>query len=556
MKIQSQAFQLKKIIRQSAISVITGTIFLLLSVGTNVWMNHVTDEELETTTYLNQYRLGSKALTYAVQAYAVTGKQEYYDNYMKELNEDKNRDIAWAGLEKNNIKNDEWESLNQIADMSNGLVPLESEALELAKNGDTEAAKSRVFGEEYENTAQKISSTTDEAIAKIQIRVNKAKNRLRIFQIIVEILYITSFLYLIFQIIKIVKFSRKELLEPIINVSEQMILLSEGNFHTDLNMEADESEVGKMVGAIFLMKENLIGMILEVSNILEQMGNGDYCFEMNQDYVGEFGEIRESFLKISAKMRETMVTIREVSKQIDSGSEQLACAAVDLAEGSTEQASKVSDLVNLMDEMYSSMENSANEAASTVELSTRAGQLLIAGNSKMQELKDAISEISKCSEEIGEIIGTIEAIASETNLLSLNASIEAARAGEAGKGFAIVAGQVKNLADESAHAAGETNKLIERTVAAVEKGILIADETAANMAEVMKGAKEATDKMEQTSQNLTRDVQNMNQINENIVRVAEIVDNNSATSEETAAVSEEQKAQVESMVTLVDKFNI
>ncbi len=556
MKIQSQAFQLKKIIRQSAISVITGTIFLLLSVGTNVWMNHVTDEELETTTYLNQYRLGSKALTYAVQAYAVTGKQEYYDNYMKELNEDKNRDIAWAGLEKNNIKNDEWESLNQIADMSNGLVPLESEALELAKNGDTEAAKSRVFGEEYENTAQKISSTTDEAIAKIQIRVNKAKNRLRIFQIIVEILYITSFLYLIFQIIKIVKFSRKELLEPIINVSEQMILLSEGNFHTDLNMEADESEVGKMVGAIFLMKKNLIGMILEVSNILEQMGNGDYCFEMNQDYVGEFGEIRESFLKISSKMRETMVTIREVSKQIDSGSEQLACAAVDLAEGSTEQASKVSDLVNLMDEMYSSMENSANEAASTVELSTRAGQLLIAGNSKMQELKDAISEISKCSEEIGEIIGTIEAIASETNLLSLNASIEAARAGEAGKGFAIVAGQVKNLADESAHAAGETNKLIERTVAAVEKGILIADETAANMAEVMKGAKEATDKMEQTSQNLTRDVQNMNQINENIVRVAEIVDNNSATSEETAAVSEEQKAQVESMVTLVDKFNI
>lgn len=556
MKIQSQAFQLKKIIRQSAISVITGTIFLLLSIGTNVWMNHVTDEELETTTYLNQYRLGSKALTYAVQAYAVTGKQEYYDNYMKELNEDKNRDIAWAGLEKNNIKNDEWESLNLIADMSNGLVPLESEALELAKNGDTEAAKSRVFGEEYENTAQKISSTTDEAIAKIQIRVNKAKNRLRIFQIIVEILYITSFLYLIFQIIKIVKFSRKELLEPIINVSEQMILLSEGNFHTDLNMEADESEVGKMVGAIFLMKKNLIGMILEVSNILEQMGNGDYCFEMNQDYVGEFGEIRESFLKISSKMRETMVTIREVSKQIDSGSEQLACAAVDLAEGSTEQASKVSDLVNLMDEMYSSMENSANEAASTVELSTRAGQLLIAGNSKMQELKDAISEISKCSEEIGEIIGTIEAIASETNLLSLNASIEAARAGEAGKGFAIVAGQVKNLADESAHAAGETNKLIERTVAAVEKGILIADETAANMAEVMKGAKEATDKMEQTSQNLTRDVQNMNQINENIVRVAEIVDNNSATSEETAAVSEEQKAQVESMVTLVDKFNI
>lgn len=556
MEKHGQAYQLKKIIKQSTIAVITGTILLLLSVGTNIWMNHVTDEELETTTYLNQYRLGSKALTYAVQAYAVTANQQYYDNYMKELNEDKNRDIAWAGLEKNNITADEWARLNQIADMSNGLVPLESEALELAKNGDTDAAKSCVFGEEYESTAQTISSMTDEAIAQVQARVKSSKNRLRVFQLFVEILYVSSFLYLVFQILRIVKFSRQELLAPIINVSEQMIYLSEGNFHTDLNMEADESEVGKMVGAISLMKQNIIGMILEISNILEQMGNGDYCFEMNQEYVGEFGQIRESFLKISAKMRETLVTIREVSKQIDSGSEQLACAAVDLAEGSTEQAGKVSDLVNLMEEMYTSMENSAKEAASTVELSTHAGQVLIAGNAKMQELKEAISDISKCSEEIGEIIGTIEAIASETNLLSLNASIEAARAGEAGKGFAIVAGQVKNLADESARAAGETNKLIERTVLAVEKGITIADETAANMIEVMKSAKEATDKMEQTSQNLVNDVKNMNQINENIVRVAEIVDNNSATSEETAAVSEEQKAQVESMVTLVDKFNI
>lgn len=490
------------------------------------------------------------------QAYAVTGNQQYYDNYMKELNEDKNRDIAWAGLEKNNITADEWARLNQIADMSNGLVPLESEALELAKNGDTDAAKSCVFGEEYESTAQTISSMTDEAIAQVQARVKSSKNRLRVFQLLVEILYVSSFIYLVFQILRIVKFSRQELLTPIINVSEQMIFLSKGNFHTDLNMEADESEVGKMVGAISLMKQNIIGMILEISNILEQMGNGDYCFEMNQEYVGEFGQIRESFLKISAKMRETLVTIREVSKQIDSGSEQLACAAVDLAEGSTEQAGKVSDLVNLMEEMYISMENSAKEAASTVELSTHAGQVLIAGNAKMQELKEAISDISKCSEEIGEIIGTIEAIASETNLLSLNASIEAARAGEAGKGFAIVAGQVKNLANESARAAGETNKLIERTVSAVEKGITIADETAENMIKVMKSAKEATDKMEQTSQNLVNDVKNMNQINENIVRVAEIVDNNSATSEETAAVSEEQKAQVESMVTLVDKFNI
>ena len=379
---------------------------------------------------------------------------------------------------------------------------------------------------------------------------------MRIFQFLAEILYLFSFIYVVLKIVKLVRFSREELLSPIVKVSEQMTELAAGDFHTDLAVEEDDSEVGRMAGAIALMKENITGMIREISNILEEMGEGNYNFEVEQEYVGEFGEIKDSIFKIREKMREMLTTIREVSMQIDSGSEQLAYAAVDLAEGCTEQAGKVSSLVGLVGDMYQSMENSAAQALQTVELSTSAGRVLVTGNTKMQELKEAIGEISNCSEKIGEIIGTIEEIASQTNLLSLNASIEAARAGEAGKGFAIVADQVKNLADESATAAGEIKKLIESNIMAVDKGIEIADETALSMDEVMQGAKMATEKMEETSETLSSDVEHMHQINENIVRVAEIVDNNSAASQETAAVSQEQKAQVESMVNLMDKFNI
>lgn len=556
MEKKSQSFQLKKIVSQSIIAVGVGAVLLLFSIGTSVLMSRVTDEELETTTYLNQYRLGSKTLTYAVQAYAATGDQQYYDDYMRELNEDKNRDVALAGLKKNNVTKEEWDSMNQIADFSNGLVPIEEEAMELAGKGDTEGAKGLVFGEEYRSTTQQINSLTDEVITHIQKRINDAKVKLRIFQGVVELIYALSFVYLILQIVKIVKFSREELLAPIVKVSDQMLELAEGDFHADFDLEEDSSEVGKMAGAIIYMKSSVTAMIKEISDILERMGSGDYNFEICQEYVGEYGQIKESFLKISEKMRETLGTIREVSRQIDSGSEQLSCAAVDLAEGSQEQAGKISDLVSLMNDMYKSMEHSAKEAAETVEISTNAGHVLEAGNAKMQELKEAISEISSCSEEIGNIISTIEDIASQTNLLSLNAAIEAARAGEAGKGFAIVADQVKSLADESAKAAGETDKLIERTVMAVDKGILIADETAVNMEEIMLGAKEATGRMDKMSGILTGDVQHMHQLNENIMRIAEIVDSNSAASQETAAVSQEQKAQVETMVGLMDKFNV
>ena len=174
----------------------------------------------------------------------------------------------------------------------------------------------------------------------------------------------------------------------------------------------------------------------------------------------------------------------------------------------------------------------------------------------MQELKVAINEISECSKEIHSIIEVIEDIAEQTNLLSLNASIEAARAGEAGKGFAVVAEQVKHLAEQSTQAAGETTRLIQNTIDAVDRGIVIADATEANMTDVMQGAKGATEKMIEIAESLGKEVESIQLIDKNISHIAEIVDNNSASSEETAAISEEQSAQVQTMVHMVEKFQV
>ena len=552
----SQELRLRIIVKSSVTALVIGGILLLISIVMNLYVMLVEEERLETTQLLNQYRLGSKALTYAVQAYSVTGNLDYYNDYMKELNEDKNRDIAWAGLKENDITQEEWSEMESIAKMSDGLVPLEEEAMRAAYAGNREEAITYVFGEQYESDIAVINSQTDAAINRIQGRLDAKKNTLVIVQMVVEFFFLLSFCYVIRQIIVSIKFSREELLVPITKVLDQMVAMSEGNLHEPFDMTEDDSEVGRMVTAIRFMKDNLVKIISEITAVLEQMGNGNYDIALKQNYVGEFSAIRESFYKISQEIRNTLQNLRQMSEQIKGGSLQLADAATNLADSSTIQASTVSDLTTLVENLYADMDKNSTEARECVEIASQAGGALLAGNQKMHELKKAIDEIRNCSEQINAIIGAIEDIATQTNLLSLNAAIEAARAGEAGRGFAVVAEQVKKLAEESAKSAKETTMLIETTVSAVEKGNMIADETARNMEEVMEGAKTATEKMSQISELLDQNVHYMKKIDEDLGNISGAVDDNAATSEETAAISQEQSDQVEMMAELMDKFVI
>lgn len=551
-----QAYQLKKIINTCNVSLVIGIALLVVLFVATITLDSVSKEQLENTMLLNQYRLGSKTLTASVQSYAITGDEVYYEAYMNELEVDKNRDIAWNGLKENDIKDNEWNMLNQIADMSNGLVPLEEEAMASVKAGDMEAAKEYVFGEEYADTVMQITDRTDEAIATIQKRMSNQKLIYEIMQIISAIMFVGAFLYLATRVMKTTKFSKEELLNPIVQVSEQMEGLANGNLHGEFCLQEDESEVGKMVSSINYMKKNLSNMIEEISNVLKQMGDGNYRVEIKQEYVGEYVAIKDSLLLIADEMRHTVYTIQEATKEIDTGSTQLAEAADNLAEACTSQAGQVSELVVLVNELGDSIEYNEKEAEEAVKISNLAASTLIAGNKKMEELKTAIGEISHCSDQISTIISTIEEIATETNMLSLNAAIEAARAGEAGKGFAVVAEQVKKLAEESARAAGQTSELIIKTVDAVATGIRIADEAAENMEDVMVGAEESTERVQRIVDKLKNEIVSMQKINEGIEDVAGVVDNNSATSQETAAVSTEQKTQVKTLVDLVDRFTI
>lgn len=342
---------------------------------------------------------------------------------------------------------------------------------------------------------------------------------------------------------------------PLSEIEKVAKELAAGNLHSNLEYHS-EDEIGSLAHNLRKSIRILGSYVDDISRAMNEFSNGNFDVQPEVEWKGDFIGILDAFMSFERSMADTVKGIQSVADQVNSGSEQVSQGATDMAEGATEQASITEELaatIANISEQVSKNAESAKEISHKVEDS---GAEIVQGNEKMQKMVESMKEINDASKEIGKIIATINDIAAQTNLLALNASIEAARAGEAGKGFAVVADQVSVLAAQSSEAAKESTMLIDTSVKAVEKGMVIADETAKQLESVLEGSKAVTEEVTMVAEALEAQQEAFSQINEGVEHINDVVQTNSATSQECAAASQEMSSQAGTLEGLIRKFKV
>ena len=344
--------------------------------------------------------------------------------------------------------------------------------------------------------------------------------------------------------------------EPVKDCAQRLRLLAEGELDTPVHEIHTGDETQILADSARTLVRGFRLMIQDMDEMLAEMSRGNLTADAKceEAYVGGYRGLLDSARKLSAQLSDTLRQINQSADQVSAGAEQVSAGAQALSQGATEQASAIEELAATINDISGKIIATADRAGDVHSQSSETGREVEQCNEQMLELVNAVRDIGESSSQIGKIIKTIEDIAFQTNILALNAAVEAARAGTAGKGFAVVADEVRNLASKSAEASKSTSVLIEGSARSVEKGMKIADETAASLQKAVISTENTVKAVDKITEATAEQSQAVSQVTQGVDQISSVVQTNSATAEESAAASEELSGQAVILKELVGQF--
>ena len=361
----------------------------------------------------------------------------------------------------------------------------------------------------------------------------------------------------IFNSTKIMKVLTKAILNPISELKVVTADMRQGILDTTIEYES-EDEFGDLAKDFTDSCNTLHTIIQDAGYLMGEMAEGNYNINTQKEaqYVGEFRELILAMRKMNRNMNDTLKQIDDVATQVATGAEELSSSAQSLEDGAASQAGAVEELVATVSNVARISEQSAKTAEGAAQMMASVAESAEMSQQDLAHLSEAMERISDTSIAIQNIIAAIEDIASQTNLLSLNASIEAARAGEAGRGFAVVADQIGKLAADSASSAVNTRELIVKSLEEIENGNAITQKTVAAFTDILGNIKIFAQEAKKSSADSKVQSEMLIEIEKGIEQIETVVNYNAEAAQDTSATSQELTAQSENLKDLVDRFEL